>query len=154
MKTRTAGLAFVALVSLGACTPNIQPSTYSIGAVGQVNRTIAGVVISARPVHIDGSTGTGAGVGGVAGAVAGSSIGGGDRANALGAIGGAVAGALIGAAAERSSSAQEGMEYVVETANGNLMTIVQGPEPRFSEGAKVLVLYGSPARLIQDPRGP
>jgi outer membrane lipoprotein SlyB len=133
--------------------PNVQPSTYSIGSVGQVNRTISGVVISARTVHIDGATGAGAGTGGLAGAVAGSSIGGGDRANALGAIGGAVAGALIGAAVEHSSTAQDGIEYVVETANGNLMTIVQGPEPAFVEGAKVLVLYGSPARVIRDPRG-
>jgi len=44
------------------------------------------------------------------------------------------------------------MEYVVETSNGNLMTVVQGAETILSVGSHVLVLYGSPARIIIDPR--
>jgi hypothetical protein len=47
---------------------------------------------------------------------------------------------------------QKGMEYVVETENGNLMTIVQGITELFKEGQKVLVLYGTPSRIIADPR--
>jgi outer membrane lipoprotein SlyB len=152
MRLSVTCILVVASLMASGCMPNVQPSSYSIGSVGQVNRTIAAVVISARTVSIDGSTGAGAGVGGVAGAVAGSSVGGGDRANALGAVGGALAGAIIGAAVERSTSGQQGMEYVVQTANGNLMTVVQGSDPRFGVGARVLVLYGSPARVIQDPR--
>jgi len=41
---------------------------------------------------------------------------------------------------------------VVQTQNGNLMTVVQGPDPVFSTGMRVLVLYGSPSRIIADPR--
>ncbi|AWF33676.1 putative outer membrane lipoprotein SlyB [Klebsiella oxytoca] len=44
------------------------------------------------------------------------------------------------------------MEYVIETENGNLMTVVQGNTPLFVEGNKILVLYGSPSRIIADPR--
>lgn len=144
-------LLLVALLVAG-CTPNVRPDSYSIGSVGQVNRSVGGVVVSAREVHIDGSRGGGAAAGGAVGAVAGSQVGGSDAANAVGALGGLVVGAIAGAAVERNVSSQMGMEYVVETVNGNLMTVVQGAEPVFVPGTKVLVLYGSPARVIADPR--
>lgn len=144
-------LGVVALI-LAGCASNISPNTYSVGNVGQVNRTISATVISVRPVDIAGTTGAGGAVGASAGAVAGSSMGSNARDNLLGAIGGAVAGGIAGAAVEGGSTKQKGLEYVVETENGNLMTIVQGVEPQFVEGQKVLVLYGSPSRLISDPR--
>lgn len=62
------------------------------------------------------------------GATAGSALGGGVRSNIVGAVGGAVIGGIAGAAIESSATKQTGMEYVVETENGNLMTIVQGEE--------------------------
>lgn len=137
---------------LAGCTANISPASYSIGSVGQVNRTIAATVISARPVDINGTQGAGGAAGGAVGAIAGSSIGSGGRANAAGAIGGAVVGAIAGAAIEQATTKQTGAEYVVQTENGNLMTVVQGPTNPFIVGDKVLVLYGSPARIIADPR--
>lgn len=145
-------LALAALGLLTSCTPNVRPDSYSVGSVGQVNRTVGGVIVSARLVSIDGSRGGGAMAGGAAGAVAGSQLGGSDAAGAVGAIGGLVVGAIAGAALERGATATQGAEYVVETTNGNLMTVVQGPEPMLSPGQKVLVLYGSPARVIADPR--
>lgn len=149
---RTLAVTFLVLMVLG-CTPNVRPDTYSVGSVGQVNRSVGGIVISARSVHIDGSQGGGAAAGGAVGAVAGSQIGGSDAAGAVGAIGGLVVGAIAGAATERRLSEQTGMEYVVETTNGNLMTVVQGADPTFAPGDNVLILYGSPARVIADPRG-
>jgi outer membrane lipoprotein SlyB len=142
----------LAPVFIGGCAANVSPSSYSVGSVGQVNRTVAGVIVSARGVTIEGTAGAGSLAGGAAGAVAGSSIGGGGRANALGAIGGAVVGSIAGAAVEQNSTRQQGIEYVVQTNNGNLMTIVQGPTPAFAVDQRVLVLYGSPARVIADPR--
>lgn len=145
-------LSVALLVSLAGCANTTDPSTYSVGSVGQVNRSVPGVIVSVRPVTINANSGAGAGVGGVAGAVAGSSIGGGTRAHALGAIGGAVAGALVGAAIEQGNSQLSGMEYVVSTTNGSLLTITQGAEPSYRENDRVIILYGSPARLIKDPR--
>jgi outer membrane lipoprotein SlyB len=142
----------IAAAFLNGCANTTDPNTYSVGSVGQVNRSVAGNVISARPIRIDANTGAGGAVGGLAGAVAGSSVGGGTRANALGAIGGAVAGAVIGSAIEHSGSQRDGMEYVIATQNGSLMTIAQGVEPLFAEGDKVIILYGSPSRVIKDPR--
>jgi len=139
-------------LSLAACVPNVRTDSYSVGSVGQVNRTVAGTVVSARPVSIDGTQGGGAAAGAAVGGIAGSSVGGSGRANAVGAVGGLVAGAIVGAAAERASAKAAGFEYVVQTENGSLMTVVQGATPVFAEGAKVLVLYGSPSRVIVDPR--
>lgn len=139
---------------LGGCAQNLSPQTYSVGSVGQVNRTVAATVVSAREVDVAGTSSTGGTVGAATGAVVGSAAGGSNtRGNIVGAIGGAVVGGLAGAAIEGGATKQKGMEYVIETENGNLMTIVQGQEPYFVAGQKVLVLYGSPSRLIADPRG-
>lgn len=144
--------ALVNLLFLAGCASNISPATYSVGSVGQVNRTIAATIISARAVDIDGSSGAGAATGAGLGAVAGSGAGGSGRANVAGAIGGGVIGTLVGSAIEQSATRQTGIEYVVQTDNNNLMTVVQGSNPSFSIGDKVLVLYGSPSRIILDPR--
>lgn len=143
-----------ALTVLAGCASNISPQTYSVGSVGQVNRTVSATVVSAREVDVAGTTGIGGSAGTATGAVVGSAAGGNNtRGNIVGAIGGAVIGGLAGAAIEANATKQKAMEYVVETENGNLMTIVQGNDSAFSLGQKVLVLYGSPSRLIADPRG-
>ena len=142
-----------AIIAIIGCASNISPRTYSVGSVGQVNRTVSATVISVREIDVAGTTGVGGGAGTAAGAVIGSGAGGSNtRGNIVGAIGGAVVGGLAGAAIEANATKQKGMEYVIETENGNLMTIVQGTDTVFAEGQKVLVLYGSPSRLIADPR--
>lgn len=146
-------LAVGIFILVTGCAPNVSPQTYSIGSVGQVNRTISAKIISSREVDISANSGIGGLAGAGAGAAAGSAIGGNNaRGNIIGAIGGAVLGGIAGSAIESSASKQRGVEYVVETENGNLMTMVQGNDPTFSVGQKVLVLYGSPSRLIADPR--
>ena len=150
MKTRIL-VVYVAAVLLSACSTNRSPSSYSAGSVGQVNRTVSGTIISVRSVAVSGTNNVGGATGAAVGAVGGSAIGGGTRSNLIGVIGGAVIGGLAGGAIERGQTEYSGFEYVVETSNGNLMTIVQGA-PALSSGERVLVLYGSPSRLIADPR--
>ena len=146
--------ATFALVGLVGCASNVSPNTYAVGSVGQVNRTIAGKIISVREVNIAGTNNIGGAAGAAAGATVGSAAGGNNsRGNIVGAIGGAIIGGMIGAAAESSATKQMGVEYVVETENGNLMTIVQGVDLNFQVGQRVLVLYGSQSRVIADPRG-
>jgi outer membrane lipoprotein SlyB len=144
--------AILVAAALSACASNISPTSYSVGSVGQVNRTIAARVISARPVEISGTTGAGGATGAALGATAGSGAGNGGRASLAGGIAGAVVGAMAGAAIEQGATKQSGIEYVVQTENKNLMTVVQGVSPAFSANDRVLVLYGSPARIIADPR--
>lgn len=152
MKRASSFLFLLLTLLLSSCASNISPKTYSVGSVGQVNRTISATVISVREVDISGTRGLGGGVGAAAGGIAGSNMGSSGRDNMIGAIAGAVVGGLAGAAIEEKATQQKGLEYVVETENGNLMTIVQGANVIFNEGQKVLVLYGSPSRIIADPR--
>ena len=144
-------LLAVLLVSLCACARNISPDSYAVGSVGQVNRAVRGKIISSREVDISGSqSGVGSTAGALAGGVAGSAIGGGVRENIVGAIGGAVVGGIAGGLIEEGPTRQRGMEYVIETANGSLITIVQGIEPVFAVGQRVILIYGTRSRIIAD----
>lgn len=147
-------ITLIAAFNIVGCAKNTSPQFYSVGSVGQVNRTISGKVVSSREVDVSGTTELGGGTAAALGAIGGSSVGGSARDNLAGAIGGAVIGGLIGSAIEGNATKQRGMEYVIETENGNLMTIVQGLTPVFLVEQRVLVLYGSPSRVIIDPRTP
>lgn len=145
---------FLALVAVGGCKRDVSPDSYSVGSVGQVNRVVRGVIISARPVDIEGTRGVGtlagAGIGGTAGTALGDST----EASIIGAIGGAVIGGVVGATVEEGVTSQVGIEYVIEAENGALLTIVQGEEDPLQPGARVLVMYGSRAKVIADPSRP
>jgi outer membrane lipoprotein SlyB len=146
-------ISIIALLLVCGCTSNISPQTYSVGSVGQINRTVSATVITTRVVDISGTSSIGGSAGAGTGAIAGSMLGGNSiRGNIVGAIGGAIVGGLAGAAIEASATQQKGVEYIIETDNKTLMTIVQGINPIFTVGQKVFVLYGSPSRLISDPR--
>jgi outer membrane lipoprotein SlyB len=144
-----ATLGVLTALLLAGCTQSILPNQYAVSQVGSVNRAVQGTIISARAVTVDRSTGVGGAAGAGMGAAAGASIGDGGADSLVGAIAGAVVGGLAGAAVEKNAAAKGAYEYVVQTANGALLTLVQGGEP-FLEGTKVIVLYGSPARIIPD----
>lgn len=147
---------FVAAVLLSAtvagCMPNINPDTYGAYGAGELHQTVPGVVYSSRVVRVQGGgTGFGAVTGGVLGAVAGCAIGGGRGSIATG-VGGAALGALAGNAIENRLSNQWGIEYVIKTCEGSLLTIVQGGPCQFQRGQHVLVVMGNcQSRVIPDP---
>lgn len=148
---RTATAIFSAFL-LAGCAQSISPNQYGVNQVGSVNRAVQGTIISVRAVTVDRSTGVGGAAGAGVGAAAGASIGDGGADSVVGAIAGAVVGGIAGAAIEKSAVMKDAHEYVVQTSNGALLTLVQGGAP-FSEGSKVIVLYGSPARIIPDNSG-
>ncbi|MCM1513129.1 MAG: hypothetical protein NC112_08510 [Oxalobacter formigenes] len=151
MKTRILSLA-AALLLVAGCAQNISSDTYSVSGAGKTGKVVPGVVVSARAVSVAGTSKTGQTVGAAAGAAAGSAIGGSTRAHILGAIGGALVGGIAGGAAEKGITAQDGTEYIVETNSGELVTLMQGPDPAFKKGDRVLILHGSKARIIADER--
>ncbi len=146
---------FITLIMtvITACTPNISPDQYATTEAGQASHTVTGVVMNARPVVVTGTAdgnNWGALGGGAVGAVAGSAIGGGARMNILGGIAGAVGGALLGNAIQNSATTQQGMEYIVRTDTGNLLTVTQAPRPAFSEGERVYVIFGQQVRIVPE----
>lgn len=154
MKSMIKSLLTIALIAVMAagCGPSLAPGMYTTGGAGQVNRVIAGKVVSVQPVQISANSSGVAGtvVGGLAGGILGSTIGHG-TGSALAALGGAVAGGVLGNAAENHLTQQQGLEYVVKTKDGSMVSVVQGPTPVFYRGQHVLVEYGDQARIIPDP---
>ena len=67
MKKLQYGIILAMALMMAACTTNISPDTYSVDAVGDVTRSVPGVIISARPVNVEGTQQ----IGGLTGAVAG-----------------------------------------------------------------------------------
>lgn len=136
---------------LAGCARDITADSYSAKSVGEATRAVPAEVVSVRQVSVEGTRGVGTLAGAGAGGVAGSALGTGSRGDLLGAIGGALIGGIVGAVAEDGLTSQSGYEYVVRTADGGLVTLVQGGEP-LAQGQKVLILYGERARLIPDTR--
>ncbi len=159
MRNLFLGALVAASLLLGGCAKNISSNDYSEAEAGAVKQTYRGVIISARPVKVNGSDSLGdnqAGLlgGGVAGGLLGSQFGRGSG-QVVGAVLGAAAGAVGGAFLEKGLKSQDGMEYTVELSSGRVMTLVQGPEPRLSVGQAVLVMVGDKgrSRVVADQSG-
>jgi len=144
---------------LGGCARQISPNVYSEASVGETSQTFRGKVLTAREVLIEGKekldqNSTGLLGGGLAGGVIGNQFGQGGGNLAMTAAG-ALAGALGGAFAQKELEKQNAIEYTLELQDGSLRTVVQGPEPRFMAGQKILLMvyYNGRSRIVQDPTG-
>ena len=153
MKKIIAISAVMCSLLVGGCA-DLSPNTYQAGDVGQVNQVVPATIVSMRPVKIQASSGTvgtlaGAGIG----AVAGSAIGGDTRTNILAGAGGALLGGLAGHAIENKVSSKLGMEYVLRTKDGRLVTVTQTQDLQLGVGQRVLIIYGRQIRIVPDYTG-
>lgn len=154
----TAAVCAVAVLASG-CARNINSDVYKASAVGETSRTFRGVVVAMRTVtvedkeYLEDNT-MGLVGGGVAGGLVGSQIGKGKGNLAATAVG-ALAGAVGGAFAEKALKSQQATEYTVELNNGELRTVVQGPEPALSVGQSVLLMVSQQgrSRIVADRSG-
>lgn len=124
---------------------------YRVQSIGNAQRSVAAIVLSANPVHIGRNTsGAGANAGGALGGAM--AIDNSDSATAL--VAGIIAGAVIGDLVEAQGNTYEGTEYVIESETGLLLTVAQvnKNEEIFNKGDRVILVYGYPHRLIKDPR--
>ena len=126
-----------ALLMAGCSSASTTPA-YDAAEVGQPIETTEGQVIASRVVEIAGdSTGTGPFAGGAAGGI-------------LGPLG-FLAGAGLGYATEQWMRGGEGLEYLVATADGRTVTVVQeraGEEQPLPAGTPVLVQMGALATRV------
>lgn len=138
-----------AVLALGACGgPRNTNTTYTQADIGRSAQVSYGVIVSMRPVTVQGR---GSGVGGfggaAAGGVAGSFIGGDPRMNILGAIGGAILGGLVGSAVEQSATTGEAIEFIIREDSGQTVSVVQSNEERFQPGERVVLTRGARTRI-------
>ena len=147
-------LMLAAVLAVGGCAREIDPTVVSGPSVGATTQTYRGTIESVRAVLVQESdtlegNRTGLLLGGLAGAAAGSRAGSGFGKTVMTGVG-AVAGAGAGALAERELKRQQGYEYVVRTETGQLFTVVQGG-PRLSPGQSVYVQLPSRGRATVVP---
>ena len=146
--------ALIAALFLVACASS-SPDVIQRGDAQRMAQVQDGIVLSVRPVVVDGSqTGIGAGVGGVVGAIGGYSGSGVSReAQVLGVLAG-VAGAAAGNAIERLSTREEAVEILVQLKGGERRAIVQakGTEVLAAGDSVILVTTGSKIRVTKAPR--
>ncbi|MGL4371644.1 MAG: hypothetical protein ACRCTK_03210 [Alphaproteobacteria bacterium] len=152
-----ASLALVLLLS--GCARDISSNTYKASHVGEASFTYQGVVANVREVQVEEGerleeNAAGVGIGALAGGAAGYQFGGG-RGQIATTAAGAILGGVAGAYAEKALKSQKGLEYVVRLDNGQIMTIVQGLDPRLNPGQRVLVLVSNAgrSRVVADQTG-
>ena len=140
----------VGSLALSGCARQISPDVHAGISAGETLRTYEATIEQARLVEIQESdtlegNKTGQLLGGIAGGVAASRFGDG-AGRALAVLGGAIIGSFVGAFAEQEVKRQPAVEYIVRTDTGELLTVVQGVEPRMLPGQRVYVQEGYSGR--------
>lgn len=153
------GAAVALVFLLSGCARDISSNTYKASHVGEASFTYQGVVANVREVQVEEGerleeNAAGASIGTLAGGAVGYQFGGGKGQIATTAAG-AILGGVAGAFAEKALKSQKGLEYVVRLDNGQVMTVVQGLDPRLSSGQRVLVLvsHSGRSRVVADQGG-
>ena len=138
-----------AAIALSGCARNLSSNSYSDTHVGEASRTYKGTIVSVRTVNVSpeklGDNYVGTAHGGVAGGVLGTQFGNG-RGRIATTAGGAILGALGGAFAENELQNQDAYEYVVEMRNGEMRTVIQGMDTKYSPGQSVLLMISDRGR--------
>lgn len=145
-------LALATAFALAACTTT-SPDVVSRNDAQRMATVIDGVVLSVRPVVVDGTqSGIGGVTGGVVGGIAGSSVGGRREAAVIGVLG-AVVGGVIGNATERAATREDAVELLVQLKNGERRAIVQakGGETLAEGDAVIIVTTGNRVRVTKAP---
>jgi outer membrane lipoprotein SlyB len=145
-------LAAITVAALAACSTT-SPDVVSKYDAQRMSTVVDGVVLSTRPVVVEGSqSGIGGAAGGVTGAIAGSSVGG-YRDGAAAAVIGAVVGGVIGNAVERFGTREEAVELLIQLKNGERRSVVQAKagETLNPGDSVVLVTTGNRVRVTKAP---
>mgnify|MGYP000028710919 FL=1 len=143
------------LALLAGCTTT-SPDVISRNDAQRMATVVDAVVLSTRPVVVDGSqSGIGAAAGGVVGSIAGSSVGG-RREGAIVGVLGAVVGGVVGNAVERAGTREEAVEVLVQLKNGERRSVVQAKagESLAAGDAVIIVTTGGKVRVTRAPNGP
>ena len=151
VKPLLCGLIFIFVGFAGCAATNDGQGVYRVQSVGNAQRSMEAIILTAKPVLIvRANSGAGANAGGLAGGVIAAENS--DNAGVI--VAGIIAGVVIGDAIESSGNRFNGHEYVIENKRGALLTVAQVDDGSeiFEPSDNVILIYGYPHRLIKDPR--
>ena len=150
VRVRLGLAAMLAVVSLAGCAnPSASGGVYSYQQAQQVQLVQPGTVLSARPITIQASYNSGAGMaaGTAIGGLAGSAIGN-HKGSYIAAALGALFGGLDGNSVERTVSKASGLEIVVRLDSGQTQAVAQEADIPLKPGQRVNVLSGAGATRV------
>ena len=150
MKLNFIPIIFCTLLVLG-CASTDNRRIFSEAQTGKAQQSVTATVLSAKPILIQKDT---SGLGATAGALAGGGIAGESTGNVAIIIAGIIWGAVVGEAIEGAANIVDGTEYVIQADTGTIFTVAQinkGYEA-LNVGQSVILVYGSPTKLLPDPR--
>lgn len=151
VRSSVLAVAAVAALATGCATSN--PDTISRADAQRMSTVVDAVVLSSRPVTVDGSqSGIGSATGAIVGGVAGSGVGG-SRDGIVAGVIGAVVGGVIGNAVERAGTREEAVELMLQLKNGERRAVVQakGSETFNPGDAVIIVTTGGKVRVSKAP---
>lgn len=135
------------LTALTGCSTS-SPDVIDRADAQRLSTVTDAIVLSVRPVVIDGSqSGAGGITGAVVGGIAGTSVGGRREAGAVGVLA-AVAGAAAGNAIERMSTREQAVEILVQLARtGERRAIIQAQGQEQLQPGDAVLLIGSAGKI-------
>jgi outer membrane lipoprotein SlyB len=145
-------IAACVLAALAACTTT-SPDVINRNDAQRLSTVQDGVILSLRPVVVEGSqSGIGGVAGGVVGGMAGGSVGG-RRDSVVGGVIGAVVGGVVGNAVERFGTREEAVEILIQMKNGERRSVVQAKagETLNPGDSVILVSTGGKVRVTKAP---
>lgn len=149
-RVRISIAAMLAVITLAGCAnPSASGGVYSYQQAQQVQQVESGTVLSARPITIQASYNSGAGMaaGSTLGGLAGSFVGN-HKGSYVAAALGALIGGIAGNSVERKVSQAAGIEVVVRLDSGQMQAVAQEADVPLKPGQRVNVLSGAGATRV------
>ncbi len=154
-RTMLAAAGAAVLAVLTGCSTT-SPDVIKPGDAQRLSQVADAIVVSVRPVKVEGSqSGLVGTAGAVVGGIGGSMTSGHNRKAAAAAVVGAMVGGVAGNAAERFGTRESAIEILLQMPSGERQAIVQGEgSERFKPGdAVILVTTGGKTRAILARKG-
>ncbi|MBH1986944.1 MAG: glycine zipper 2TM domain-containing protein [Burkholderiales bacterium] len=142
------------MVALGGCSTT-SPDVIKPGDAQRLSQVADAVVLSVRPVVVEGSqSGLGGATGAVVGGIAGSTASSHNKTAVVAAVLGAVVGGVVGNATERFGTREDAYEILLQMPNGERRAIVQaeGGETFKPGDPVILVTTAGKTRVMLAPR--
>lgn len=134
----------ILLLTTQSCASTDGVGKYETKSIGQVERTVLAEVVAVESISLRDATTGGALAGGAIGGLATS---GSDDPTII--LAGILAGAVVGAVLEDPLNTHPAILYTLTTQNGATLKVAKlaSDGPTFSEGQRVAVKYGYPAKI-------
>ncbi len=106
-----------------SCSKDLPPGNYDASEVGKVKKVVPGVIISMRPVNIQGTAEA------------------------------AATPTVTAAPVDANVTRTRGFEYVIKLSTGSIISVVQNEDLHLKTKQHILIIYGENTRIVANEGG-